>query len=131
MVRIWLVLLVVVISSACSRKPEDFPFMVYNGCNGSWLRVSDANGNLLINRLDYGQEKAANVMAYKGSWVTFLAVGFELATGRPLGSTTTTRFINGNYSGGSFSFTSPTNALEPWQITSLFSSDANAGCFRR
>lgn len=118
--RLLLVLLVALVASACER-----PLMVYNGCNGSWVRVHDGRGNLLVEKLVYGQERELDVRGYAGGNIELLAVGFDLNNNRPLGSATTSRYIPNR--SGSYG---PTQ-MHPWEITSLYTSDPNGGCQRR
>lgn len=120
--KVFLVIFVILIAlatGACSRD-----MMIYNGCNGSWVRVHDGRGNLLVDRLDYGLETTVDVRGYSGSIVEFLAAGFELRTNRPLGSATTSRHIP--YSGGG-SAMGPSQ-IPPWEIIYLYTTDQNGGC---
>src|SRR3989344_6158103 len=118
MKRLFVLGLIAVAVSGCAKS-----MVVYNGCNGSWLRVSDGQGRLLVGRLNYGLETTVDISGYSGSNIQLFAAGFELVTNRPLGSTTTSRYIS--------SSGSPTGpSLQPWQITSLQSSDPNGGCRR-
>lgn len=109
------------VTVACDR-----PMMVYNGCGGSWVRVHDGRGNLLIDRLNYGLESAVDVDGYEGSTIELLAAGFDLKTNKPLGSAVTSRSIP--YSG--FGTMVGPSQIPPWQITSLYTTDSDGGCRR-
>ncbi len=122
MIRLFVLAFTALVVSGCDR-----PLMIYNGCTGSWVRVHDGRGQLLVNRLEYGLETAVNVDGYQGSNISLLAVGFEPGTNRPLGSATTTRYIPRS---GWENSTGPSQ-LQPWEIRSLQTTDPNGGCRRR
>lgn len=123
MVKFVLLALTALAVSACDR-----PMMVYNGCNGSWVRIHDGRGRLLVSRLPYGQEAELDVQGYQGSSIELLAAGFELGTDRPLGSTRTTRSIP--WSGGFGGNVAGPSQMQSWQISSLQTTDPNGGCRR-
>ncbi|OHB14460.1 MAG: hypothetical protein A3G05_02580 [Candidatus Zambryskibacteria bacterium RIFCSPLOWO2_12_FULL_45_14] len=117
--KLFLALLLAVAVSGCARQ-----LVIYNACDGSWVRVRDGRGNLLVDRLNYGLEATVDVRGYQGSTVEFLAAGFELGTNRPLGSATTSRSIP--RSGGP---TGPSQ-IYPWEIRYLYTTDRDGGCRR-
>ena|SRR3989344_6806583 len=121
MTRGLLVILVALAVEGCAQ-----PLVIYNGCNGSWVRVHDGRGQLLIDRLDYGLETTVDVDGYRGSTIQLLAAGFELKTNRPLGSATTSRHIP-NSGGGTI--VGPSQ-LYAWQILNLYTTDPKGGCRR-
>ncbi len=98
--------------------------MVYNGCGGSWVRAWDGNGEIMVYSLPYGLEAPVEVEGSNGDRVEFLAVGYDISSGRPLGSTTTSRTIRG----GSSSMHS--SQLQAWRILSLQASGPEVGCQR-
>lgn len=121
MKKLFLAALVALATGACGQ-----PFVIYNGCNGSWVRISDGRGNLLTERLEYGREITVDARGYSGSTVEFLAAGFELRTNRPLGSATTSRHIP--YSG--YGLAMGPSQIPPWEITYLYTTDRDGGCRR-
>ena len=120
MKKLTTLLFLVMLTAACSNKP----FVIYNGCKGSWLRVRDGRGTLLLERLEYGKEGVPDLEGQAGRNVELIALGFELGSDRPLGSATTSRYIPNSNSGV---ITGPTQ-MQPWEVTSLSSSDSNGGC---
>ena len=111
---------VVVALSGCSARP----FVIYNGCKGSWVRVRDGRGDILVSRLDYGNETPVDLRkAYPGRLVELLAVGFSLRDGRPLGSASTSVYVP-DYGGP---ITGPSQ-LQPWEISYLYTTDQKGGC---
>lgn len=119
----FLVVVLLMVATGCTRTSS---LVIYNGCNGSWVRVHDGLGQSLVSRLDYGQEVAVDVEGYRGSTVQLLAAGFDLTTNRPLGSAVTTRHFP--YNGGTV-VTGPSQ-VQSWQIMHLSTTDPKGGCRR-
>lgn len=114
-------LLVFVLSlCACTQRP----LIIHNNCKGSWVRVREGD-NILIQRLDYGQEVEVEVEGYRGRTMYLYANGFRLSDNKPLGGVETTRTIPNS---GGF-ITSPSD-IEPWQINYLITTDSEGGCQR-
>lgn len=116
-----IMLVAVVMLMACSSQP----LIVHNNCKGSWVRVREGDGNILVQRLDYGQEVAIEVDGMRGRTVYLYANGFRLTDNKPLGGTETSRYIPDS---GGF-VTSPSD-IYPWRIDFLYSTDPNGGCQR-
>lgn len=119
--KLFLLMCVVLLSTGCER-----PFVIYNGCNGSWVRVVDGRGNLLVEHLNYGLESGVDVGGFAGGNIELLASGYDLQSNRPLGSATTSRYIPHSSGGSPMS----PSQLQPWQITYLQTTDPNGGCRR-
>lgn len=85
--RLFLVLATLGLVGCASEKVS-----VYNGCAGSYLRLSDGSGHVLVSRLEYGGRAALELHGASGEYNQILvnADGFRVSDNRPLGATSRT-----------------------------------------
>ena len=103
---------------------QDYSLVIYNGCVGSTLTITDGDGRLLHSGLDSGVTGKVNLEAYRGERIYLLANGRTTQEGHPIGSATTQRVVGGN----SNDLVSP--QLRPWEIRYLYDSDPTWDCSR-
>jgi len=107
--KIFVVLALVVGLAACATERVS----VYNGCAGSYLRITDGRGHQLVERLEFGARVSIDLKGVSGEYNRLIlnADGFRVSDGRPLGATSRTFSASGR--GGS---TAPETY---WNIQSL------------
>jgi len=65
---------------------------IYNGCPGSWGRVTDGRSHVLVARLEYGARVSVDLHGVSGEYNQILinVDGFRVGDNRPLGAVSRT-----------------------------------------
>ncbi|MFZ2484515.1 MAG: hypothetical protein WAX80_01205 [Minisyncoccia bacterium] len=98
--------------AGCDLLRTDQTMTIANDCRGVWFEIYDGRGNVLQDRIDFGQVKKVDLNSRRGSTVELLAVGHDAGTNVKVGAAQQAVYVP--YT--SNNPTGPTQQIRPWDI---------------
>jgi hypothetical protein len=106
-------IIAILMLSACSQQAVS----IYNGCPGTYARITDGQNRVLNERLGSGERMSVNLTGTSGQYnqIVLNADGFRKDNNKPLGAVS--NYYNPSNNGNGV--TSPSNNQQSWNIYSF------------